>query len=322
VTLPGEASLEITVMDYDGIADDTIGVTTIDLEDRWFTPGWRDIQLKPLERRTLHRKTSSHPEGQGKLECWVELMTPEQAKKEPMWDITPPPPLPYEIRVIAWGCRNVTIKDELTNQNDLYITCASSEKGLKEQETDIHWRSKKGKGNFNWRMKYPINLQQSMSQWPRLRFQIWDYDLVGSNDSICETVISLKGLCLRALKAKDRTKLFQKGKDRIQIKNLQHPNFKGNQGEMEISLEILPASLATQLPAGLGRGEPNMNPFLPEPEGRVNWSLLHPLDMAKEILGDLYDKIFWGCCVFICLGLTGLMVPMIASGLIARALTP
>jgi len=59
-TIPGDAKLEITVMDWDGIGDDTIGKTEIDIEDRWFTKEWRKITLKPLERRTLRTKKRVH----------------------------------------------------------------------------------------------------------------------------------------------------------------------------------------------------------------------------------------------------------------------
>jgi len=238
-----------------------------------------------------------------------------------MIDIKPPPPTPWELRVVVWGTREITIKDELTNQNDLFVTCALSVPGLKKQETDTHWRSKKGKGNFNWRIKFPVNLP--IKPWPRLRFQVWDLDIFSPNDSICETVMTLKGLCKRAMKKKDRVKIYVKGKDRFWIDGLRHPNFQGNQGRMEISIEIMPLNMAAQLPAGFGRSDPNSNPFLPEPEGRINFSLLHPFDMLKEILGpELYRKMCLGCCCILFTAACVFMAPMIVSNLITNILTP
>ena len=35
------------------------GTTTIDVEDRYFSKPWRKLQVKPLERRTLHNPSSS-----------------------------------------------------------------------------------------------------------------------------------------------------------------------------------------------------------------------------------------------------------------------
>ena len=55
VTIPGDSQLEIMVMDWDGIGDDFIGNTVIDIEDRWFCKEWRKLEKKPLENRTLRR---------------------------------------------------------------------------------------------------------------------------------------------------------------------------------------------------------------------------------------------------------------------------
>jgi len=113
------------------------------------------------------------------------------------------------------------------------------------------------------------------------------------------------------------------GKDRFYLKDLRHPNFKGNQGRMEISIEMMPQAIASQLPAGFGRSDPNTNPFLPPPEGRVNWSLLHPFDMLKEILGpELYRKMCLGCCCMLFVAACVFMAPMIVSNLITNILTP
>jgi hypothetical protein len=55
VKIPGDALVEISVWDWDGIGDDLIGSTTIDIEDRWFTKEWRAMPLFPVEFRTLKR---------------------------------------------------------------------------------------------------------------------------------------------------------------------------------------------------------------------------------------------------------------------------
>ena len=44
-TFPGCSPLTINVMDYDDIfGDDSIGITSIDLEDRFFSPEWQSIK--------------------------------------------------------------------------------------------------------------------------------------------------------------------------------------------------------------------------------------------------------------------------------------
>lgn len=39
-----------------------------------------------------------------------------------MLNIKPPAPQVYELRAIIWRCFDVAIKDEITEQNDLYVT--------------------------------------------------------------------------------------------------------------------------------------------------------------------------------------------------------
>lgn len=129
--IPGPSNLIIKVFDWDGIFDDIIGQTTIDIEDRWLTPSWREMKLKPIERRTL-LKTASNA-SQGTLELWLEILKPAVATKNPIWDIHPPPPIPYELRVIIWGVRDCAIKDS-SGMDDLYVSCHCSYPGLKKQK--------------------------------------------------------------------------------------------------------------------------------------------------------------------------------------------
>ena len=92
---------QVSIFDADRVgARDFIGATTIDLENRWFNSEWRDMALKPVEMRTLRTPLSKM--SQGKVELWVEMMTPEEARQVPMLDIKPPPPEEFELRVIVW----------------------------------------------------------------------------------------------------------------------------------------------------------------------------------------------------------------------------
>jgi len=108
-TIPGACNLKVSIFDADRIgARDFIGATSIDLENRWFNSEWRDMELKPVEMRTLKTPTSSM--SQGKVELWVEMMTPEEARQVPMFDIKPPPPEEFELRVIVWKTEDVPMK--------------------------------------------------------------------------------------------------------------------------------------------------------------------------------------------------------------------
>jgi hypothetical protein len=109
--IPGPSNLIIDVYDWDGIGDDLIGSTSIDIEDRWFCQEWKNIKRKPIEWRTLRNPTSSM--SQGKLEMWLDILPTSEAKKMPVVNIAPPPMIDFELRVIVWACKDVTIKDEV-----------------------------------------------------------------------------------------------------------------------------------------------------------------------------------------------------------------
>ena len=64
-------------------------------------------------------------------------------------------------------------------------------------------------------------------------------------------------------------------------------------GNILISVELLPKALADSRPAGFGRSEPNMNPTLPAPVGRVNWGMMwNPCYMIQEFCGPKIFRIF------------------------------
>lgn len=57
---PGCPPLVVNVMDYDDIfGDDSIGITNVDLEDRFFSPDWQSIKNKPIEYRQIYHPSSA-----------------------------------------------------------------------------------------------------------------------------------------------------------------------------------------------------------------------------------------------------------------------
>lgn len=60
----------------------------------------------------------------------------------------------------------------------------------KVHSTDVHNFSEDGKGEFNWRMKFPIILPRRN---PNLKLQIWDADFV-SDEAISEATINLRSM--------------------------------------------------------------------------------------------------------------------------------
>jgi hypothetical protein len=210
VLLPGPSQLAVEAWDFDALtSDDLIGVTTIDLEDRWFEPAWQAMgkdfesysrfRPKPVETRTLWSPKSTAP--QGALRMWVDLMTPAQAARYPPVKITPPPPQEFEVRVIVWGTRGVRLD---VAGNDLFVRAQLH--GDKEQETDTHWRCKDGNASFNWRMRFRALLP---SKFPYLTIQLYDRDIAKYNDMISEAVLDLGKPFKRAMKSKGPVHAFE-----------------------------------------------------------------------------------------------------------------
>ena len=198
--LPGAGQMLVQAMDYDLIgSDDMIGQTVIDLEDRLFDRKWvrwgsenqNDDEgrcaTKPIEWRGLYSanavKETANPFGE--LKMWVDIMSSEDAKKYPVDDVSLPPDQKFEVQFIVWKTKDV-VSMEMSGLNDLYAKVWFE--GTKPYTTDIHWRCKKGKGSFNYRMRIPITLgfRTKTMKFPMCHIQLWDKDIVKSSDCIAE----------------------------------------------------------------------------------------------------------------------------------------
>ena len=78
-------------------------------------------------------------------------------------------------------------------------------------------------------------------------------------------------------------------------------------GEVAISISIVPKSLADTNPVGFGRKEPNADPYLPGPTGRLKFTL-NPFSMGSQIFGPaICAKLACVCCCVV-LALVGYFV--------------
>jgi hypothetical protein len=248
-TLPGAGLLEVNVMDYDMFTtDDLIGKTVIDLEDRLFDQEWKKLgmenriagtgaavlakkkesdddggedesitvsrwQTKPLENRSIYIPTCHNP--QGSVECWVDIMPVEEAAAFAVEKVALPPVQLFEVRVVVWRAKEMLSMDVMEDMNDLY--CTAWIEGCEKQSTDIHWRAQKGKGNFNWRMKFDVELGHSTKamKFPYFHLQAWDKDIVKWNDCIGDALLPLGKEFKRAYKKNERVDMFVQ-RDRVQ----------------------------------------------------------------------------------------------------------
>ncbi|RHZ34298.1 hypothetical protein DYB26_005831, partial [Aphanomyces astaci] len=62
--------------------------------------------------------------------------------------------------------------------------------GTKPQTTDTHWRCSTGKGSWNYRLKFTVQMPMK-PEYGRLTIQLWDKDLAKWNDLIGESQLDL-----------------------------------------------------------------------------------------------------------------------------------
>ncbi|XP_037622050.1 fer-1-like protein 4 [Sebastes umbrosus] len=141
---------------------------------------------------------------QGYLHMWVDMF-PSDAPAPPPVDIKPRLPEQYELRVTIWNTDDVFLDDvnPFTGDPSSDIYVKGWIKGLEseKQETDVHFNSLTGEGNFNWRFVFRFDylptekevvfkkkesffsLEESEFRQPAaLTMQVWDYDRILAND--------------------------------------------------------------------------------------------------------------------------------------------
>jgi len=193
-TFPGASPLEIECWDYDDLfGDDLIGKTVIDLDDRFFCPEWKSIIHKPVEFRELYHPSTAI--AQGTVKCWLEIFEQEVAENEEnkLMDITPEQSMEYQLRVSIYDTKNVPMVD-IEGMSDVFIKAWIDEKNQKE--TDTHWRCSTGEASFNWRMLFNINCPNTSGKNEldayKLKFAVYDRDILSGNDFICDYEIDLR----------------------------------------------------------------------------------------------------------------------------------
>jgi len=119
-TFPGCPPLVIEVVDYDDLfGDDSIGVTSVDLEDRFFSPEWQSIKNKPIEYRQLYHPSSSI--SQGVVKCWVEIHPTNlpDDQQPTIYEIKPKPPEEFEVRLVIFDTLDIKAMDS-EGTSDVY----------------------------------------------------------------------------------------------------------------------------------------------------------------------------------------------------------
>ncbi|KAL6464661.1 hypothetical protein MHYP_G00269780 [Metynnis hypsauchen] len=161
---------------------------------------------------------------QGYVHMWIDMF-PVDVPPPPPINIKPRLPISYELRVIIWNTDDVVLDDvnPFTGEPSSDIYVKGWIKGLEDekQETDVHFNSLTGEGNFNWRFVFHFDylptekeivykkkesifsLEESEFRQPAmLVLQVWDYDRIGSNDFLGSIELRLSDM-VRAAKSSE-----------------------------------------------------------------------------------------------------------------------
>ena len=212
----------------------------------------------PVEYRPLYKpgvKTA-----QGIIEMFVEILPQFRAKITPPAKIERPPPQEYEMRLIIWETRNLPYENG-KKRIDAMIKVSYDPEGYLEddiqKETDCHLGCMDGKAEFNWRMKFNLTIPCTF---PRLTFDVLDFNAFSSNEALCSCTISVQRL-LKKLQQEGRLEIKNKW---IQLSNRNDPG--EPKGEIKIDLYFIQKFEADQNPVGEAQDEPNHSPKLTKPK--------------------------------------------------------
>uniref|UniRef100_A0A668A8F9 Otoferlin a n=1 Tax=Myripristis murdjan TaxID=586833 RepID=A0A668A8F9_9TELE len=281
---------------------------------------------------------------QGRIEMWVDMFPMDMPAPGPAIDISPRKPKRYELRVIIWNTDEVILEDDdyFTGEKSSDIFVRGWLKGQQEdkQDTDVHYHSLTGEGNFNWRFVFPfdylmaeekivISKKESMFSWDeteykipaRLTLQVWDADHFSADDFLGAIELDLNRFPRGAKTAKQCSiDMIRNEQELPTISIFKQKRVKGwwpfvardendemeLTGKVEAELHLLTAEEAEKSPVGLGRNEPD--PL--EKPNRPDTSLMWFLSPLKSIRYFIWHNYRW-----LILKVLGLLLLLLMLGL-------
>uniref|UniRef100_A0A8C8VKP5 Otoferlin n=1 Tax=Pelusios castaneus TaxID=367368 RepID=A0A8C8VKP5_9SAUR len=295
---------------------------------------------------------------QGRLEMWVDMFPMDMPAPGPAIDISPRKPKRYELRVIVWNTDEVILEDDdfFTGEKSSDIFVRGWLKGQQEdkQDTDVHYHSLTGEGNFNWRYIFPfdylmaeekivISKKESMFSWDeteykipaRLTLQVWDADHFSADDFLGAIELDLNRFPRGAKTAKQCSleMVTQEG-DLPLVSIFKQKRVKGwwpfvardendeleLTGKVEAELHLLTAEEAEKSPAGLARNEPDPLEKPNRPDTSFIW-FLNPLKSVRYFIWHTYRWLLLKILLlFLSLLLAGLFLYSLPGYLVKKLL--
>ena len=232
----------------------------------------------------------------------IEQTAKASASEGKVWEISAEPKNVYEVRVSVFGAKNVPAED-VEGTSDAYVR-AFFDEAKTVQETDTHYRNTDGKPNWNYRLLFDVETPLP-PEGMNLKLQCWDRDLIKSNDLICQWEVDITQMIIDCkltntpialqkayYNASLKERMMKKRPDGSEPFEWVKSDSEGNPNNdiilkafhaedpekkkpiyLKLDIRVVPKTFAETNKVGAARGDPNVEPFLPEPEGRFKLSL-------------------------------------------------
>uniref|UniRef100_A0A3Q1BXL8 C2 domain-containing protein n=1 Tax=Amphiprion ocellaris TaxID=80972 RepID=A0A3Q1BXL8_AMPOC len=272
-----------------------------------------------IETRTLFNKARPGMDQVLKLHV-VDMFPVDLPHPGPSVDISPRKPKGYELRIIIWNTEDVILEDSnfLTGQKSSDIYVKGWLKGLEDdrQETDVHYSSLTGEGNFNWRFVFPFSylpaekvvvvrkrenifsLDKTEQKLPAiLILQVWDFETLSSDDFLGTLELNLHGFHQGAKTAKScKADMLTDGLEKISIFQQKRargwwPFSKSGEltGKVEAEFHLVTVEEAEKNPVGRARKEPEPLPKPNRPDTSFSW-FVNPFKCFFHLVWRSYKK--------------------------------
>ncbi|XP_069776592.1 fer-1-like protein 6 isoform X1 [Narcine bancroftii] len=274
-----------------------------------------------IETRPLYHPNRPGIE-QGRVQMWVDMFPMDMHLPGPPVDISPRKPKGYELRIIIWNTEDVALEDEnfITGQksSDIYIKGWLTGKENDKQETDVHYNSLTGEGNFNWRFIFSFNylpaerlmviskrhsnfsLQKTERKVPPvLVIQVWDFERLSSDDFLGSVELDLNEFPCGAKSAKKcGLYMIEEGSQIKLVSIFRQKRLRGwwpleksgeLTGKVEAEFHLLTAEEAEKNPVGSGRNEPEPLEKPNRPDTSFTW-FMQPFKCIYYLIWKNYKK--------------------------------
>ncbi|XP_068079665.2 fer-1-like protein 6 isoform X1 [Danio rerio] len=272
-----------------------------------------------IETRALYLKDKPGID-QGHLQMWVDIFPLDMPHPGPPVDISPRKPKGYELRIIIWNTEDVILEDTnfITGQQSSDIYVKGWLKGLEDdgQETDVHYNSLTGEGNFNWRFVFPFSylpaekvvvvqkresiysLDKTEQKMPAvLVMQVWDFERLSSDDFLGSVELDLHGFPRGAKSAKAcKMEMLTELTENISIFQQKRskgwwPFIKAGEltGKVEAEFHLVTAEEAEKNPVGRARKEPEPLEKPNRPDTSFSW-FMNPFKCFFHLIWGNYKK--------------------------------